>query len=110
MRTKVSRFVPLYLGSLLCIDTPQTAFAEERYQVIDAIYTSRSGTTRAEQRVEGIFTVSDRNTGSINNCVCTIVYNRNSRATVKRIADCKPLALGDIQPAPGHYTFYGPGR
>ena len=110
MRTKVSRSVLLYLGVLLCFDKSQTAHAEERYEVINATYISRSEARRAEQRMEGIFTVSDRNTGSINNCVCAIVYDRNSGATVTRSAECKPLALGDIQPAPGHYTFYGPGK
>jgi hypothetical protein len=110
MRTKVSGSVLLYLGILLCFDKSETAYAEERYEVINATYISRSEAKRAEQRMEGIFTVSDRNTGSINNCVCAIVYDRNSGATVTRSAECKPLALGDIQPAPGHYTFYGPGK
>ena len=110
MRTKVSRSVLLCLGILLCFDKSQTAYAEERFEVINAIYISRSEAKRAEQRMEGIFTVSDRNTGSISNCVCAIVYDRNSGATVTRNAECKPVALGDIQPAPGHYTFYGPGK
>jgi len=108
MRTKVSMSLPLYLGVLLCYD--QIACAEERYEVINAIYISRSEATRAEQKVEGMFTVADRNTGSINNCVCAIVYSRNTGATLTRNGECKPVALGDIQPAPGHYTFYGPGK
>src|SRR5215467_8115357 len=107
MRTNVWRFVPLYLGILLCYDTSRMAYAEERYEVISALYISRSEATRAQQKLEGMFTVSDRNTGSINNCICTIVYNRNSGATVTKNGECKPVALGDIQPAPGHYTFYG---
>jgi len=110
MRIKVSRSVLLYLGILFCFEKSQAAYAEERYEVINAIYISRSEATRAEQRMEGVFTVSDRNTGSINNCVCAIVYERNRGATVRRNAECKPVALGDIQPAPGRYTFYGPGK
>ena len=110
MRIKVSRSVLLYLGILLCFEKSQAAYAEERYDVINAIYISRSEATRAEQRMEGVFTVSDRNTGSISNCVCAIVYDRNSGASRTRNAECKPVALGDIQPAPGHYTFYGPGK
>ena len=110
MRTKISKSVLLYLGILLCFDKSETAYAEERYEVINAIYISRSEAKRAEQRMEGIFTVSNRNTGSISNCVCAIVYDRNSGATHTRNAECKPVVLGDIQPASGHYTFYGPGK
>ena len=57
MRTKVSRSLLLYLGILLCFDKSQTAYAEERYEVINAIYISRSEAKRAEQIMEGIFTV-----------------------------------------------------
>ena len=110
MRMRVSTPLPLYLCALLLIIAPQFAFAQERYEIINAIYISRSEAPRAEQRIQGIFAVADRNTGSINNCVCSITYNRNSGATMKRDAECKPIPLGDIQPAPGHYSFYGPGK
>ena len=110
MRIIASSPVPINLGILLLLVTSQSVVAEERYEVINATYVTRSETTRAERRIEGIFIVGDRNSGSVNNCLCSITYNRNSGAIVKSHAECKPERLGDAQPAPGHYTFIGPGK
>jgi len=110
MRMIASSPVSINLGIILCLVTSQSLAAEARYEVINASYITRSEGTRGEQRIEGIFTVGDRNTGSINNCLCSISYNRSTGAIVKSHAECKPEPLGDVQSASGHYTFFGPGK
>jgi hypothetical protein len=94
--------------SFLASSTP--SFAEDRYEFINAQYISRSEATRADQRMVGIFIIGDRNTGSVSNCLCSIVYNRNTGTIVERRAECKSESLGDAQAAPGRYTFFGPGK
>jgi len=105
-----SRPIPINLGILLLLVTSQSVGAEERYEVINAAYVTRSEVARAEQRIEGIFTVGDRNTGSINKCRCSITYNRNSGAIIKSVAECTPEPLADTQAGSGRYSFFGPGK
>jgi hypothetical protein len=106
-----SKSAALWIGLSCLLGSPGSALAGDRYVFIDGVNVSRSKAASPEnQTIAGVYTIGDRNTGSVTYCLASITYNRASGALVKNNASCEAKPLDDAaQTSSGSYTFYGPG-